>query len=420
MFVLAQKYRIDGDRLTRFEYKAKDMAGKTKVGSMAAENLDDFYAKLREQKLFCMEVQETATSQGDIGDMISKQRKGHKLKLDLIAIFCRQFATMLGAGITVVKCLDILYHQADNRSMKTALVTLYESIKKGNSLSSAMKDQGSVFPMLLINMIQSGEASGKLDDVMFSMSAHFEKEKALKNKIRAAMIYPIVLIFVSVIVVAILLIQVVPTFMELFGSQENMPASTRILIGTSDFLKVYWWLVLIFIVGAVIGFGILMKNPVFKTVVDRFKIKIPKIGKLMMIVLTARFARTVSTLYSSGVPIIDSIRISANVLGNLYIAQKLELAIDDIKRGVTLSQALTGVGIFPTMFCSMVYIGEESGTLDEILQKTADFYDEDSGAAIARMVALMEPIMIVVLGLIVAFIVVSIAQPMFGMYDHIV
>lgn len=410
--------RIDGDLVTRYEYKAKDMTGKTKSGTLLADGISDFYVKLKEKGLFCVSVYESA-NQGESTDIFVPKKRGGKLKLESIAIFCRQFATMLNSGITVVKCLDILYHQAETKRLKTALLDLYEAIKKGNSLSSAMQEQGNMFPGLLINMIQSGEASGKLDDVMLSMSTHFEKEKILRNKIKAAMIYPITLIIVAVVVVAILLIKVVPTFMDMFGSSGNLPTSTQILLGISAFLQSFWWLVLIFLVLVIIGFTLLMKQPKFKIVIDRIKTKIPKIGKLLMIILTARFARTVSTLYSSGVPIIDSIRISGGVLGNLYIASKLETAIEEIKKGVTLSQALTSIGIFPTMFCSMVYIGEESGTLDDILSKTADFYDEDSSAAITKMVALMEPCLIVVLGLIVAFIVVSVAEPMFGMYDYV-
>ena len=404
--------------MIKYDYKAKDAAGKNKAGYLMAENLADFYMKLKNEGLYCTGVEESR-NQGDIIDVFAPKKGGKKLKLDNVAIFCRQFATMLSSGITVIKCLDILYHQSETKLMKSVLLNTYESIKKGNSLSNAMNEQGNAFPSLLISMIQSGEASGSLDDVMLSMSIHFEKEKALRNKIKSAMIYPIVLISVSVVVVAILLIKVVPTFMEMFGSEDNLPATTKVLLGISDAMKNYWWAILLACGGIAFLVKLLLKNAQFRYAYDRMKTKIPKFGKLMMVVLTARFSRTVSTLYSSGVSIIDSIRIASSVLGNAYIATKLENAIDEIKKGVTFSQALISTGAFPSMFTSMVYIGEESGSLDSILNKTADFYDEDASTAIGKMVALLEPCLIIILGLIVAFIVISVAEPMFGMYDHI-
>lgn len=404
--------------MTRYEYKANDVSGRTKSGTLMAENLTDFYAKLKGMGLYCLTVGEAA-NQSEIVDIFAAKKGGRKLKLQDVSVFCRQFATMLSSGITVVKCLDILYHQADDKHVKNALLRLYEEIKKGNSLSIAMRDLGSTFPSLLINMIQSGEASGKLDDVMLSMSIHYEKEKVLKGKVKTAMIYPIILLVVAVIVIGVLLVVVVPTFMELFGSADNLPATTQLLLGISSFMQSYWWLVII--IGVCLGFGMaaLMKVPSIKILFDKMKIKLPQFGKLMMVILTARFSRTISTLYASGMPIIDSIRTAANVLGNLYISSKIEVVIDDIKKGVSLSQALASAELFPTMFTSMVYIGEESGTLDSILETTADFYDEDASAAISKMVALMEPLLIVLLGGVVAFIVISVAEPMFGMYDYI-
>lgn len=404
--------------MTRYEYKANDISGRTKSGTLMAENMTDFYAKLKEMGLYCLTVAEAA-NQSEIVDIFASKKKGHKLKLQDISVFCRQFATMLSSGITVVKCLDILYHQAEDKHVKAALLRLYEEIKKGNSLSVAMRDLGSTFPSLLINMIQSGESSGKLDDVMLSMSIHYEKEKVLKGKVKTAMIYPIILLVVAVIVICVLLIFVVPTFMDLFGSADNLPGTTKFLLSISSFMQNYWWLLLIIGVGIAFGMMALLKVPSVKIVFDKMKIRLPQFGKLLMIILTARFARTISTLYSSGMPIIDSIRTSANVLGNLYISSKIEGVIDDIKKGVSLSQALTSADLFPTMFTSMVYIGEESGTLDSILERTADFYDEDASAAISKMVALMEPLLIVLLGGVVAFIVISVAEPMFGMYDYI-
>lgn len=401
--------------MTSFDYKAKDINGKNKSGTINAESINEFYAKLREQNLFCISYTEKEEHSGNAINVFGSP----KLKLQDVSIFCRQFATMMNAGLTVVKCLDILYRQSENKRIKTIMLELYELIKKGNSLSFALKEQGKTFPTLLISMVESGEASGTLDDVMLSMSAHYEKERILKNKVKSAMIYPIILLIVSVGVVIILLTFVMPTFFEMFDSEADLPGITRGLISLSGAMTEYWY---IFVLGAVaiaIACYLLLKIEVVKLFVDTLKTKFPIFGKLLIIVSTARFSRTVSSLYSGGVPIVEAIRIASNVMGNLFISSKLLTVIDDIKQGITFSKALTSANIFPMMFSSMVFIGEESGSLDEILDKTANFYDEESSAAITKMVALLEPCMIVILAVIIGVVVVAIALPMFTMYSTI-
>ncbi|MEG2429187.1 MAG: type II secretion system F family protein, partial [Oscillospiraceae bacterium] len=309
--------------------------------------------------------------------------------------------------------------QAEKKRVKEVMLNLYESIKKGNSLSAALKEQGKAFPALLISMVESGEASGTLDDVMLTMSTHYEKEKILHGKIKSAMIYPIALIVVCIAVVILLLTFVMPTFFDMFEDKGDLPGTTKMLLALSQFLTKYWYVALMLLACMVVGGFFLIKVESVRMFIDRAKVKMPAIGKLQTTIITARFARTISSLYAGGVPIIDCIKIAANVMGNLYISERLGFVIDEIKRGVSFSQALISADCFPQMFSSMVFIGEESGSLDEILEKTANFYDDDASAAISKMVALMEPCMIVVMGLIVGGIVVSIATPMFTMYDQI-
>jgi len=404
--------------VVKYDFKAKDSTGKTKNGSLRAENLNEFYSKLREQNLYCISVQESS-SQVSSRDIAPPGSGGSKLGLKYISIFCRQFATMMNAGLTVVKCLDILYRQAENKRLKHALLELYESIKKGNSLSDAMKSLGKTFPSLLISMVESGEASGTLDEVMLSMSTHYEKEKTLRGKVTSAMIYPITLLVVTVLVVAILMIKVVPTFLDMFGSEANLPMATRILMGISNVMANYWYIVAIVLALIVIGTSFLLKIDKYRLMFDHMKIKIPVFGGLLITIITARFSRTVASLYSGGVPIIEAIKIASAVIGNKHIEHKLSIAVDDIKQGVTFSRALMNAETFPTMFTSMVYIGEESGALDSILEKTANFYDEDAQSALTKMVSLLEPLMIVILGLVVGFIIVAVATPMFNQYDLI-
>ncbi len=406
--------------MLNYEFKAKDGQGKTKNGIIKAENLNEFYAKMKEQNMFCLSVREIEIGKSmalSVGQ--ARATGGQKLTLKEIAIFCRQFATMMNAGITVVKCLDILYRQAESKRFKHTMLELYESIKKGNALSTAMRDQGKAFPNLLISMIESGEASGKLDDVMLSMSTHYEKEKVLKGKIKTAMIYPIILITVTIGVVILLLTTVMPKIFEVFGDNASLPGSTKVLLGISDFLVNYWYIAIIVLVGIIVGFAFLLQIPSIRLAFDRLKLKIPVVGKLLIIIYTSRFAATVAALYSSGVSIIEAIKIAANVLGNQFVGTKLEEVINEIKQGQTFSKALVNINVFPAMFSSMVYIGEESGALGDILHKTSSFYDEDAQSATSKMIALMEPCMIVIMALIIGFIVISIVQPMFGMYDLI-
>lgn len=419
MVICEKNYEEYGDDVINYEFKAKDIQGKTKTGIIKAENINEFYSKLREQNLLCISVNEAVASSSMTINIGSQRTGGKKLKLKDLVVFCRQFATMMNAGVTVVKCLDILYRQAENKRFKNSMLELYESIKVGNSLSFAMREQGKAFPNLLISMIESGEASGKLDDVMLTMADHFEKEKKLKGKIKVAMVYPIILIITIIAVVIILLTKVMPTIFGLFNSTENLPKSTRILISISNSLTHYWYIHIIVIAAIVILFFILNQMESFKLGLSKLKLKFPIFGKLMKIVYTARFSGTVAALYTSGVPIIEAIQIASNVLGNKFISQKLDNVVVDIKQGLTFSQAITNANVFPPMFSSMTVIGEESGSLDDILQKTSDYYDDEAQTAIAKMVALMEPLMIIIMALIVGFIVVSIAQPMFGMYDYI-
>lgn len=277
--------------MIKYDFKAKDSSGKTRAGTMEAENLNAFYQKLRDQNLFCVSVQESA-NQGDGDSLMSKDIKiggGEKLKLKDITVFCRQFATMMNAGLTVVKCVDILYRQAEKKLMKKVMLQLYESIKKGNSLSASMREMGKVFPNLLISMIESGEAAGTLDEVMLSMAAHYEKERVLKSKVSSAMIYPIVLLVLSVAVVTLLLTFVMPQFFDMFGDNP-LPAPTRVLLALSNAMLDYWYL---FVIGAVVlfvGTWMALKLSVVRYAFDKIKLKLPIVGKLMMTIYTARFS----------------------------------------------------------------------------------------------------------------------------------
>lgn len=406
-----------GGSMAYYKYIAKDISGKTVKGSTEAESMNEFYQKMHELSLFCIDVSESETDYMSVGSLtIGKARK---IKLKDLTVFCRQFATMVNAGLTVIKCLDILYRQASKKFVKESYLLLYESIKKGNALSNALKEQGATYPQLLISMVESGETSGNLDRILLEMADHYEKERKQRNKMKSAMIYPIILICVCVIVVAVLLTFVMPQFFSLFDSMSSLPWATTVLIAISDSISSFWYIWILAIVGIVILWTCLLKTNAVRLSFDKFKLKVPIAGKLLRTIYTSRFARSVSSLYGSGIPIIEAIRIANNVIGNAYISQRISLVISDIRQGVPFSRSISNIGEFPPMFCSMVFIGEESGSLDDILAKTAAFYDDEADSAITRLVSLLEPCMIVIMGLIIGFIVIAIMIPMFSSYNYI-
>lgn len=401
--------------MPEYQYAAKDKNGKTNNGVLDADNLDSFYKIIKERGLYCMSVREGSS----VNDkQISFNFSDKPIKLKQLTIFCRQFSTMLSSGITVIKCLDILYQQAENKNLKSNILGVYEAVQKGESLSRALRSQKNAFPFLLLNMVEAGEASGSLDVVMQRMADNYEKDNKLQNKVKQAMIYPLILSVLIVLVVILLLTLVLPRFSVLFIQLGgNLPLPTKILLGMSSFIINYWYVLIIAVIIIVVFWNMNLKSKNGRIAWDKFKLKFPVIGKLLLIVESARFSRTLSSLISSGMPIIQALETVDRVITNKYMEERLMDIVGDVRRGLALSYSMKKLKMFPPMLCSMILVGEESGNLDDILNKTAAFYDEESDAAIARMLALLEPVMIVLLALIVGFIVLSIVTPMFSIYE---
>ena len=344
----------------------------------------------------------------------------NKVKLKDLAVFCRQFYTMLNAGVPILTCLEILSDQIENKKLKDATKAINEEVAGGGVLSDAMKNQKEVFPALLVSLVASGEASGNLDSIMLRMATHYEKENKINNKVKSAMIYPVVLGSVAIGAVVFILTYVMPTFTEIFQqSGAALPWSTQFLLDLSEGIKNNW---IIIIVGLVIG-GFLL-NIFFKSdegilFSSKLKLKLPVLKKLNQMIIVSRFTRTLSTLLASGLPLIEALKIVSSVAGNKIAEDALLKIRDKVMRGESLYSSMTESGIFPTMLYSMVKIGEETGALDDILNKTADFYDEELEAIIQTTVALMEPVLIVVMGVVIGFMVVSIMMPMFDSYGKV-
>lgn len=401
--------------MPEYIYVVKDLGGKTLKGRMETDNLEGFYRAIREKDQFCVSVRETGEGSKsiDFGE-------GRPIALKNLSIFCRQFSTMLNAGLPVIKCLDILYRQTEKKQMKEIVLGVYESVQRGQPLSKAMKARKNAFPLLMLNMIEAGEAGGTLDTVMKRLADQFERENKLRNKVRQAMVYPIFLLCVSFLVVIFLLSFILPRFVGMFKQfGGKLPGVTQGLLNVSYFITGNWFFLIVAVILIVVLWKMFLKSEGGRRMWDRTKLRLPVIGHLLMILEASRFASTLSSLFSSGLPIIQSIEIVAKVVKNRHIRDGLYEVNEEVRRGISISASVRKLKLFPLMLCSMLSVGEESGNMDEILAKTASFYDEEADAALQKMVSLIEPIMIVLLALVVGFIIIATITPVFSLYQQI-
>ena len=338
-----------------------------------------------------------------------ENKSTYKFKTKDLAFNCRQLSAMLSSGLTLVKALDILSKEQENDKAKRIWIDIYEQVQKGESFSTALEMQGDAFPPFLKSMVNAGESSGSLDVVMKRMEAHYDKENKMNNTIKGAMIYPIILLVLAVAVVIVIFTFIMPVLQPLFGDDyTKLNIIAQFLLKVSDFLKSKWYILIIVAVGLFFGIRYALKVPSVRYKFDMYKITAPKIGPLMVKIYTARFARTLSSLYSSGIPMVECLERSAAILNNSYISDKFDQVISEVKQGEPLSAAITRTEIFESMFCSIIFVGEEAGALDEILEKSADYYDEEADSAVQRLVSLLEPMMIIFLGVVIGLILAGV------------
>ena len=398
--------------MARFSYIAKNNKGKTIKGIIEASSHSDIVAILKGRNYYPIEIK-------PIGQALDLT-KYKKIKVKDLAVFCRQFATTLRSGIPVVDSLEILHKQTENKKFAQVIGDVYEIIQKGHSLSEAMGAHPNVFPMLLINMVETGEISGTLDSIMERMAVHFEKENRINQKLKSSMTYPIVVSIVAVLVVIFLLTFVMPTFIGMFDSMgAELPLLTRILMGISYGLRKFWYIYLLVVVLIIYGFNKYYKTPSGKYKIDKLKLGVPIFGKVQKKVVVSRFTRTLSTLLNSGIDLLQALDAVQRVINNDFVNEKMRVVEEEARKGLGLSQPIMRTGIFPPMVHQMVKVGEDTGSLDSILEKTADFYDEEVETALSQMTTMIEPLIIVVLGGMVGFIVAAMILPMFDMYNII-
>ena len=397
--------------MSQFSYVASDANGRTVRGKEIADDYLDLIEKLRAKHIYCTSYRE-----------IEQKNKGdvkYKFKTADLAFMCRQLSSMLTAGISVVKALHILVTQCEVPKQKAVLTDIYEDVQKGSSFSEAISAKQGAFPNLFVSMVAAGEISGNLDVIMNRVSEHYAKENKLNNKIRGAMIYPCVLLVLMVTVVLALFAFIMPMFIEMFESPESMPFLTQILMHISNFITGQWYILIGVFIAIFIALRIILRTPSTRLKWDEMLCKMPKVGKLMCVIYTARFARTMSNLFASGMQMVDCIEKSVATLGNSYISKRFEEVVEDVKQGESLSVAITKTEIFEGIFTSIIFVGEESGTLDDILAKTADYYDEEADSAVSKLTALLEPCMIIFLGAAVGLILAGVFPALYGSFDNI-
>lgn len=387
-----------------YSYIAQDARGKQVKGKANAENEQEFLEKMKERGLFIK----------DYGEEVGTSKSIYKFSTKELAFTCRQLSAMLTSGLTLVKSIDIMRNEQENEKAKAIWQDIYENVQKGESFSSTLEMHRGSFPDFLISMVGAGEASGSLDVIMTRLSEQYAKENKLANTVKSAMVYPVILAVLCVVVCIFLFTFIMPAFIDMYEDPSQMPFLTKVLKAISDFLRTKWYILIVLVILAVLGINYALREPKFRYKIDRMILKGPGWGPLVTKIYTARFSRTLSSLYSSGIPMVECIQRASAILGNLYVDEKFEGVIDEVKQGETLSAAITRTEIFESMFCSVIYVGEESGALDSILEKTSEYYEEESDSAVERLVHMVEPIMLIFMGIIIALVVCGIYPALYG------
>jgi type IV pilus assembly protein PilC len=393
-----------------FAYTARTLSGELRSATMDASSRDEVVNSLRRQKLIVVKVDEEKRKKG----------MGGRVKMRDIVIFTRQFSTMINSGLPLVQALDILSRQSENKTLQEITRQVVYDVESGHTVADALRKHPKAFSELYVNMVAAGEAGGILDTILMRLATFLEKNDALIGKVKSAMVYPMVILSVAVIAVTVLLVFVIPTFEAMFASVNlALPLPTRVVIGLSKFLIGFWWAILIAIGGTLYSLRQYYRTPSGQLAIDSFLLKVPVLGDLLRKSAVSRFTRTLGTLISSGVSILDGLEITAKTAGNRVIHDAIMESRASIAGGDTIAAPLQKSAVFPPMVISMISVGEQTGGLDEMLSKIADFYDTEVDTAVSALLSLMEPIMIVFLGVVVGGMVVAMYLPIFDMINAV-
>ena len=401
--------------MPNFRYIAIDHNGKTKKGSVEASEQDQALMKLKGEGLIVTELKPE-----DIWNKEISINIGAKVKPRDLSVFCRQFVSMINAGVTISDALGMLSEQTENKEMAKAVKRVQTDIEKGDSLSESMARRTDIFPELLVNMVSAGESTGNIETSFERMATHFEKAAKLKAIMRKAAVYPIVVCVVALIVVVIMLVKVIPTYEDMFKDMgTELPALTKMVVGASNGLQKYWYIILIVLAAVVTGLIVFKKSDTGQKVFGKLGYHMPIFGKLTIKSAASMFARTLSTMVYAGIPMIQALDNVSKIMNNALFRDALANAKDEVSKGVPLSEPIERCGLFPPMVHHMIRIGEETGDTESMLERLADYYDEEVEMATQTVMAALEPMIIILLAVIVGTIIAAVMAPMLKMYTDL-
>lgn len=399
----------------RFIYIARNSEGKVVRGTVEGE--DELVAAnlLRRKKLFVLKLRPVNNFTAGPAGVKPAGFLQKKASLHELAVFSRQFATMVETGIPLLQSLVILSRQTENRLLKNALVKIIESLKSGRSLAGALRAHPGIFPVLFVNMVEVGETGGALDAVLLRLADYFEKASAFREKLKSALAYPAVVAAVTFTAVAVMLVFVLPAFAAVLSDMgAAVPVPTRLVLGLGGFMRRFWYVTIILVPGLLLTFKTLVKSPSGKENFDRLVLRLPLYGPLLRRAILSRFSQTLSILLASGVPLLTALEVAKSTCGNLAFAAGIDEAEKSIREGSGIAEPLERCGMFPPMLTRMIAVGEETGALDTLLQKAAVYYEREVEATVDRLTALVEPVLILGAGLLVGLVILSVMLPLFS------
>jgi len=391
-----------------YVWKGRSPNGEILSGEYVSESKDELVNYLRKRKIIITSVREKSKQ------MNIRLPGSNRVSVKDLGVFTRQFATMINAGLPMVQCLDILSQQAEKEFLKQSISTVMTDVEGGSTLGEAMQKHPKMFSQLYVNMVEAGEAGGILDLILNRLATYLEKADALQRKVKSALTYPTVVCIVAVGATIFMLMFIIPTFAKMFTDfGGTLPMPTRIVMGMSNFLRNFWYLLAMGVAGFVVGFQRYYKTEGGRRNIDRMMLRVPALGPVVRKGAVARFTRTLGTLISSGVPILNGLDITARTAGNKVIEEAVMQTRESISQGNTIAEPLKAAGVFPPMVTQMISVGEQTGALDEMLEKIASFYDDEVDTAVDAMTSIIEPVMIVVMGVIVGGMLIAMYLPMF-------
>lgn len=396
-----------------YKYKVVDANGKNKKGDIEAQSQEQAVSKLKAEGYVVVSCDEAGVMDKDININIKK-----KVKARDWSVFCKQFGSVLKAGVTIISALDMMSEQMDNKTLRNILIVAKTHVEKGGTLADGFRQSAKDVPPLLISMVAAGELSGNLEICFERLAIQFEKDGKLQSKIRGALTYPIIVLIVAVIVVIVMVVMVIPQFSDMFADMGmDLPAATKLLLWLSDLFRYKWWLILIIVAAVVFAYKMFAASDAGKHIIGKFAIKVPIFGKLNVMTAAASTARTMSTLMASGIAMVDAVESVSGMMSNVLFKEALLDAKSQIMKGVPLSKPIRDCGIFPTMLPQMIKIGEETGNIEDMMDKVADYYEEQVDVTTESVTAAMEPLTMVVMAGIVGVIVAGVYGPIISMYN---